>query len=270
MYLITYLQYKKSTKYISTAQLWSVVDHSIISCIFLTLCSSLTLAGAILGFKNPTSVFLPITDDVREELVRLSVASGVLCRFTSFVAVDSDGQTIAKKRLHSYQQSLFAGAQQPQHQQQAVFQFQNPSSPTRNSSLFGSSGMDLEKITSNTVILDRMRPTFSKELPKMKSSECKNLKKKQSRNRLESNLMSLSSEYADDCDGLVEKEHGNEDMMMGLIESQSFKGSWTLQDISRNLKVDMKDLESMKAEVSFVSMISFLCGIACAYALLYV
>ena len=71
--------------------------------------------------------------------------------------------------------------------------------------------------------------------------------------------MDFSSEYDDDCDGLVEKEDENEDMMMGLIESQSFKGSWTLQDISRNLKVDMKDLESMKAEVSFLSMVLCLC-----------
>ena len=100
------------------------------------------------------------------------------------------------------------------------------------------------------------------------ADDCDGLVEKEDGN--EDMMISFSSEYADDCDGLVEEGDGNEGMMMGLIESQSFKGSWTLQDISRNLKVDMKDLESMKAEVSFVSMISFLCDIACSYALLYV
>ena len=215
--------------------------------------------------QNSTLNFLSDTDDVREELVRLSVASGVLCRFTSFVAIDSDGQAIGKKSLAS--NNLYLGS----HDLSPTLDRPDPLSRISTQQADGS--------------------PFSQVSHPITADEVVQLMKLNVETVLERDQCLSSLDYQDLDTGVKEEttpakdaaspwwfdpmtagqiappqpegdlrdpnQEETTDVMMKLIESQSFNGSWTAQDISKILDVQIQDLEPIANEVRLSTYFSF-------------
>ena len=199
-----------------------------------------------------------------EDLVRLSVASGVLCRFTSFVAVDSDGQTIAKRSLASNNHDISSLCLK-EYNLCSFEEYNLCCSP-----LYGSSKVHNMKRNVGRVLMRScylvdqcLTRLYYRMASPQAEGDLRDPTQKETTSAKDAvgwlNPTTASQMAPPQPDGDLRDPIQDEtsEVMLKLIESQSFNGSWTLQDISKILDVQIQDLEPMANEVRLSTYFSF-------------